>query len=76
MESRLALLNRECIFLLQEGILTIYIDICGILKSCKKSKIRPAISNLLKEIRQSFSRLLLYYFIYQEYLTRKESSNL
>jgi hypothetical protein len=63
--SKLALLNRECLYLLDEGILTLYQDISGLLKSCSQSKIRLTIKNLLKNISESLKNLLLDHFIYQ-----------
>lgn len=32
--SKLTLLNREAIYLFEEGALTLYEDFCGLIKSC------------------------------------------
>jgi hypothetical protein len=41
-------MNREYLFLLDEGILALYMDVYTLIKNCNKSKIRATIRNLLK----------------------------
>lgn len=63
--SKLALLNREPLYLFEEGALTLYEDFCGLIKSCTQDKIREGVKDLLKEIGEGLKNLLLQHFIYQ-----------
>lgn len=62
------MMNREYMVLLDEGILTLYIELLSLVKSSIKSKIRTTIKNLLKDVCKSLKPLLIDHFVYQEYL--------
>jgi hypothetical protein len=70
LETKLAILSSGIDHLLKEGILTLYIDLCEIRSKCSELLIQTFVKKIIKII----SSLLKTYFVFQEYLNRKNKN--
>ena len=67
LQSRLSGLNGDVDHLLQEGMLTLYMDLCDLREKAQKMNISKRAEYLLKSVIEIASPLLRPFFIYQEY---------
>ena len=61
------MLNSEVHPLLQDGILTLFIDLNDIHEHCNVHSLGPTLRNMVRTVIEELDTLLRQYFVFQEY---------